>query len=202
MTPSLYAEPDTLSRLDFPTPALHSNRLIGLHGFARSGKDSVAHVLKHYGYEQIVLARPILDALITLNPIVQADTKGRTYRFNEVLVEEGYEEAKKTLEFRRLMQVFGTEVGRGIMGDDVWLEVADKKMTVGQRYVISDVRFQNEADWIKDHGGMLVKVVRPGYGPVNAHASDAGLPDSEFDLIIPNDGTLQDLAHRVHSDIV
>jgi hypothetical protein len=202
MTPSLYAEPDVLARLDFPTPPLHSNRLIGLHGFAQSGKDTVAGILKDYGYEQIILARPILEALVRLNPIVQSDNRGRLHRFNSILLEEGYEGAKQTTEFRRLMQVFGTEVGRDLFGENVWLDAAARKMEPGRLYVISDVRFHNEAQFIADRGGMLVKVVRPDTGPVNGHNSDAGLPDSLFDVILHNDGTLQDLANRVYMDLV
>jgi hypothetical protein len=42
------------------------------------------------------------------------------------------------------------------------------------------------------------KVTRPGVGPVNQHASDAGLPDDLFHKIIPNDGTIEDLAMTVN----
>lgn len=208
--PSLLAEQDT-----FWTPAREEamealilnfperRRVAGLHGFAQSGKDTVAGMLKIYGYEQVVLAQPILDALVALNAPVAHDSHGRVFRFAEVLEAEGYEGAKKTVEFRRQMQVFGTEIGRDMLSralglpSSIWIEIARNKISGSGKYAISDVRFLDEVDLVRQSGGVLIKVKRPGYGPVNDHKSDAGLPDELFDIIIDNDGTLEDLHAKV-----
>ena len=58
--------------------------------------------------------------------------------------------------------------------------------------------FENEAEMIRAHSeGILVKIVRDGVGPVNTHSSDSGLPDSMFDLIINNDGSLEEFLQSV-----
>lgn len=197
---TMYTERDTLHRL--PLTGLADSRLIGMHGFAQTGKDTVASILADHGYKKVAFASPIVQALSTLNPIVSVDNRGRTFRFNDLLELEGYEDAKKTLEFRRLLQVFGTEVGRELLGEDIWVDIAKKKIAPAGRFIITDVRFPNEVKMVKSVGGTLIKIVRPGYTPVNGHKSDSGLPDSLFDLVLVNDGTLEDLRRKVVASVV
>jgi hypothetical protein len=74
-------------------------------------------------------------------------------------------------EIRGLLQRMGTEVGRQMFGEQVWI---NKAMEIAERednVVFSDVRFHNEADAILRAGGRLWRVTRPGVGPVNSHAS-------------------------------
>jgi len=63
--------------------------------------------------------------------------------------------------------------------------------------IISDTRFMNELFIIRAHGGKAIRITRPGVEvPAWAHPSETeqmGIPDSEFDYIIRNDGTLDDL---------
>lgn len=190
---TMYTEPDTFHTL----PGSGESRLIGMHGFAGTGKDTVAQILSDHGYHRVAFATPILESLSTLNPIVSVDSMGRMLRFNDVLEMEGYEEAKKTLEFRRLMQVFGTDVGRDLFGENVWVDQAKKKMGPKGKFIITDVRFPNEVKMVKSLGGTLVKILRPGYTPVNEHISDSGLPDRLFDRILINDGSIEDLRRNV-----
>lgn len=193
--------PDPLPRLG---SGFGPNTVVGLHGVAQSGKDTAAAYLRTLGWNQVVLAAPILEALLLLDPIVTADRYGREYRFREVYEAEGYESAKKTPEFRRLMQAFGTEVGREHlskalgMEDGIWLEIAKQRLRLPGQHVISDVRFTDEVGLVQSFGGLNIKIKRPGYGPINSHASDAGLPDEMFDAIIVNSGTIEDLHHRLH----
>lgn len=209
---TMYTEVDTfwtphttavLTALDFDSPTKVTRRLVGLHGVAQSGKDTIAGMLKGYGFQQVAFAQPILDYLVALDPIVSVSSTGSVYRFAEVLAQEGYEEAKKTPEFRRLMQVLGTEVGREKISkalglpQSLWIEIARRSVATPGKYTISDVRFADEVDMVREEKGLLVKVKRPGYGPINDHVSDAGLPDHLFDLVIDNDGTLPDLQRKV-----
>jgi len=82
--------------------------IIGLSGRAGSGKDEVAKVLVDlYGYKRIAFADAIRDALYELNPLVSD-----RIRVADLVDEYGWDFAKKNFEVRRLLQVFGTEVGR------------------------------------------------------------------------------------------
>jgi len=100
------------------------------------------------------------------------------------------------------MQLFGTEFGRKMLGDDIWLRVANTMLdgvAAAPEYqdfigvVITDVRFENEADWILGHGGHVIRVERPGVGPVNGHVSENPLPDYLVSYTLKNDKTLSDL---------
>ena len=69
--------------------------------------------------------------------------------------------------------------------------------------IIPDCRFHNEIWHIKDAGGILIRVVRPGaglkdaFGPHPSEAEMANIPNSDFSAIIENTGTLEDLQHSV-----
>ena len=67
----------------------------------------------------------------------------------------------------------------------------------GDDWVITDMRFKNEYDTIKDYGGYAIKVTRPGVNPVNSHSSEDDLVDAKFNYEICNDGTLDDLENKV-----
>jgi hypothetical protein len=187
---------------------VNTPRVIGLHGYARSGKDTVAEFLKPHGYQRLAFADRLRECMYALDPIVGCDTHGRLWRLQEVVDEVGWDEAKGVTlsdegpEIRRLLQVFGTEVGRQLIKDSLWVDIVLKQIHAeinnpGHRFVITDVRFPNElAALRKVPGAQLWKINRAGVNPVNSHVSDAGIPDDEFDLVIENDGTLRDLEYR------
>lgn len=171
---------------------------IGLHGFAGAGKDEVAKILADYGYERKAFADVLREALYTLNPIAAVGNYGRSFRVQEIVDEVGWDEAKRShKEIRKMLQVLGTEVGRSMIGPDVWVNAVFKTLDPEKKYVFTDVRFQNEHHAIDSRLGTLIKIKRPGVGPVNDHPSDQGLPDQWFDSIIHNDGTLKDLHTKV-----
>jgi hypothetical protein len=65
------------------------------------------------------------------------------------------------------------------------------KAPYGPRLVITDVRFPNEAEEIKRRGGIIIRVVRDGYGPVNEHVSEVAYEGQ--DILIENNGSIEDL---------
>lgn len=68
-------------------------------------------------------------------------------------------------------------------------------------WIITDTRFTNEAEAIKQKGGIIIRVNRPGVEAVNAHPSETGLDNWKFDHVIENDGTLEQLAEKVKAII-
>lgn len=174
--------------------------LIGLHGYARSGKDSVGAVLiDKYGFTRVALADAVRDAVYALNPLIPWRSYAIPCTVQEAVDAFGWDELKATDEGRRLLQAMGTEVGREIFGKNVWLDIAAKKIdAVTGPVVVTDIRFDNELLWLgKWTDSVSAKVARPGYGPVNGHSSDAGIKDHYFDYHIKNDGSLEDLETRV-----
>jgi dephospho-CoA kinase len=88
--------------------------IIGLSGYAQSGKDTVAELLcLNYGFKRISFALPMRDAIYTLNPLVEG-----TNRIVDLVDEYGWDVAKANPEVRRLLQVFGTDVGRKMFNEN------------------------------------------------------------------------------------
>jgi hypothetical protein len=179
--------------------------VIGLHGYAQSGKDTVASMLD--GYKRLAFADRLRECTYALNPIVEFhDAHIRLQRIVDL---HGWDYAKVHCgEVRRLLQVFGTEVGRELIANNIWVDIVLDQIADGlgedeEQFVITDMRFINEVNGLLQFGDdMMVpvelwKITRPGVGPVNAHVSDAGLDDDLFDLIIENDGSLEDLKSKV-----
>ena len=79
--------------------------------------------------------------------------------YNKVFGEKDYET-------RRMLQKVGTEEGRNVFGENIWINVTETWIKLlnergVERFIICDVRFQNEADWIKKMNGILVKIIAP-----------------------------------------
>lgn len=174
-------------------------RFVGLHGYTGTGKDTVANILKDYGYNRVAFADVLRDALYALNPIVISDSIGRDYRIKDIVDEIGWEDAKRSYtEIRRMLQVLATEVGRELISQDVWVTAAFKNLDADKKYVFTDLRFENEHQAIDQNLGLLIKITRPGHGAINDHKSEKEIPDAWFDAHIKNDGTVTDLHTKVH----
>ena len=171
--------------------------LIGLVGYARSGKDTVANFLtEKHNFTRVAFADQMREALVRLDPKVNVGSLYGT-PLTSALKHFGWEGLKKESEdVRHLLQRMGTEVGREMFGEDVWVNRAMALAIKNENTVFSDVRFHNEADAILRAGGRLWKVERPGVGPVNEHISDSAMDSYQkqyFDLKIINDSTKEDL---------
>jgi len=161
--------------------------IIGLSGYARSGKDTAAeHLVSTYNFTQHSFAASMKEAMYRLNPIVHTDSIG-PIRYQSLVDVYGLDKAKEDYpEVRRLLQVFGTEVGREMFGESFWVELVLNNLR-SFHTVISDVRFTNEADAIKKRGGQIWRVNRAGIGPVTGHSSEIDLDGYSFDRVINND---------------
>ena len=163
--------------------------LLGLSGYAQSGKDTIAAILEERGFLRAGFADALREFAVALDPIVLTDGT----RYSHLLEILGYEGAKKFPEVRLFLQKLGTDAGRRVLGEDIWVETAMNRLEPDKSYVFTDVRFPNEAGAVRDRGGVLWRIDRPGYGPVNGHPSETAIDDYDFDRRIVNDGTLDDL---------
>ena len=165
-------------------------KLIGLTGPARCGKDSAAKMLvDHHGFKQYSLASPIKKMLKAIDINCNDSEK-------EIPLERF---GGKTP--RQLMQSLGTEWGRAI-SDSLWLRLAmhEYEWAKHEDYaglVISDIRFSNEGDWLREHG-TLVHISRPGVSHTKKHSSDLPLETKEGDFFICNDHTAAFLGRQIN----
>lgn len=156
--------------------------LIGLGHASRVGKDTCAQLLiEHHGYERVAFADALREFVLRTHPGVRS-----------IVERIGWEEAKEAHPFVRKTLV---EVGNGarhILGEDVWIKAAFRRIR-SERTAFTDMRYPNEAAAIRETGGLLVKVTRPGVDPL-PNVADQALADFDgWDAVIVNDGSLGDL---------
>lgn len=178
--------------------------LIGLMGYAQSGKDTAAAALIKQGYRRVAFADALRDMLYAINPITHIEQDHLNWqcideiRLQYVVDRHGWDFAKQVLpEVRELLQRLGTEAGRKVLGDGIWVDTAMAKVKPGGKYVITDVRFPNEAEAIRAAGGQLIRIIRPGCGPVNNHPSETALDGLEADVTVNNFSTIEVLEREI-----
>ena len=93
---------------------------------------------------------------------------------------------------RKLLQFVGTEIGRAKKGHNFWV---DKLQATDNDLVVTDVRFLSEVTKIRQLGGVVLTIERPGLESTDAHSSEQ-LP-SMGDYVLINDGSLDDLKNKV-----
>lgn len=170
--------------------------IIGLSGYAQSGKDEIAKILvEDYGFTRIAFADKIRELLYEMNPVV--DTH---YHLRPLVDAYGWDEVKRRPQVREMLQNVGVGA-RKIFGERFWVHEAMKAMLDDPRpdlnYVITDVRFLNEADMIRANKGQIWRVKRPEVNAVNNHVSEHDLDGYKVDMILKNEGTLDDLRELV-----
>lgn len=175
--------------------------LIGLTGYAGSGKDAVRAALEQeLGFIGFAFADPIRAMLRELLKGAGIDA---AYMDDRALKEAAI--PALGVSYRYMAQTLGTEWGRTCVDGDFWVRLAgahmadlvDKAGTDDLKFVISDVRFANEVGWVRSRGGVIWRLQRPGLAPVREHVSESGMDDIKPDFVVHNMGTLEDLREVV-----
>lgn len=168
--------------------------IIGLTGYAGSGKDTIAKLLiEHYGFVRVAFADPIRSFCYQVNPIVGWVAGEPTYLKN-IVDRDGWESAKRYEGVRRMLQNVGC-AARDVFGDMFWVHQALNSMAESHsNIVVTDVRFKNEADALKLFGAQIWRVKRPNVNAVNNHISETEMEGYKVDQIFYNAGSLEDLA--------
>lgn len=180
--------------------------IIGLSGYARSGKDTAAEALVAAGWKRVAFADTLREFLLKLNPFVRGNIEDNCVAFDRLswVIDQygwdGYKESRYGNDIRALLQRLGTECGRELISDTIWIDAALGKSEFNN-VCITDCRFPNEAQAIKDRGGMVIRIERPGVGPANDHPSEHALADWTFDHVIHNDGSIEELHAKLHSRV-
>jgi len=174
-------------------------------GYAHSGKDAFVDGLENCGdYCRTFMSKPLMNALLTLDPVIEVENpynmqlfaREPNVRYSALHALLGYTESKDEPEVRRLLQVLGTEIGRNMFGDDVWVNMIFEELFEADKPygAVTGVRFANEMSTLKSNFETTsVWIHRPGIVPINSHSSDNSLGPDDFDIIIENTGTLADL---------
>jgi hypothetical protein len=175
--------------------------IIGITGHARNGKDSVADILiNEYRFERLSFAWPIKEACKTIFGWTDEHVYGSL---------KDVEDKEWGISPRLAMQLLGTDWGQFTLceksisfaattGRSIWVKRALKGKS-NKNIVISDVRFLHEAESIKNAGGYIFRVIRPGFEGTSIHPSETEMIEIKEDACIINDRSLDDLRGAVYS---
>ena len=145
---------------------------IGLIGLAGSGKDTAAAIVcRKLNHKQLSFATKLKDVCMTLGWDGHKDTRGR-----------------------KLLQNMGMAFRE--YNPNTWIDEVDKTLDRSLHHVFADVRFANEAEYIKNQlNGVIIRVVRPSlvFTETHQHVSEAGQNQIAVDYNLLNDGSLEDL---------
>lgn len=200
--------------------------IVGLLGFIGSGKGTAGDILKDMGFTPVSFAKGVKDVAAEMfdwpRHLLEGDTQhSRDWREKP----DAFWSKEFNSEFtpRLALQLLGTEVGRDVFHRDFWIIKLKKyiESAPNQDYVVTDVRFQNEVEFIQKNGGLLIEIqrgVKPHWYEIAAkanrtgdkHALDwmqnnSGIHASEWswvgcstNYIIQNEGTLEDLKTKLN----
>lgn len=150
--------------------------LIGLTGYARSGKDTVANYLvSDYGFVRIGFADKLKELAVMIDPDLDSLVK--------VL---GWETAKQVPKYRKFLQDLGNSA-RLVLNENIWINKVFEQIGL-RNIVISDARYLNEFEAIQAVGGKVIRINRNDVGPVNDHITETGHGNFSTDFVVYNNG--------------
>lgn len=163
--------------------------VIGLTGNIGSGKTTIAeYLVKTYGFTKLAFADELKRMLVRAGILTPDEVK------------------EKTPYARKMLQLIGTELIRKQIDEDFWIKKLDEKIKYlieegRQRFVIDDVRFPNEAEYIHSLGGKIIRIKKETHlhdqdWALN-HESEKYVDSIPADFEVINDGTLEELYEKV-----
>lgn len=154
---------------------LPRQRIVGLMGYAGAGKDTAAEGLVQAGWTRVAFA----DALKAVAHHIGWD-------------------GRKDARGRVLLQRLGVAV-RDYVDSEAWVRAAARTIdSIDGDVVVTDVRFPNEVEFIRARYGLVVRIDRPGTGPLNAHVSEHAWTGSKPDCVLVNDGDPEAIQRQLH----
>jgi hypothetical protein len=168
-------------------------KVIGLVGYPRTGKDAIAQKLvEDHGFVRLAFGDSVKRLLLAIDP---------SYNDNLDVLEK--RKASGIYETREKLQNLG-QVLRNFR-EDFWVDTLRKEfmeLPEEASVIITDIRYQNEFHFVKDVGGEVVGIERPGYGPVNAHESEVntGVLLEHAGRTITNGSTIQQAVDALLSE--
>jgi len=183
--------------------------LIGITGRKRSGKDTIGNYLvNNHGFVRVAFADALKDAC----QIIFGLTSEQVYGDLKEIKDKYWD-----YEPRELLQIVGTDLFREALpnklkkiGPDIWIRSVDRKikqlMESGyKRFVITDIRFPNELEFIKNNNGISWKVTRKSVIPQDlssVHASEREIDNLNCDIVFENEQTIVELLRHVDNEFI
>lgn len=169
-----------------------TTQVIGFAGYAGSGKNAAAEAL---GGVVIGFADPLYAGLAAMLGVTEEQLRARA---TKELPMAGIGKSP-----RDLLRTLGTEWGRELVREDIWIvrarqRIEDASQAGAAIVAVCDVRFPNEVAMVRELGGQVWWVDRPGI-TCGEHVSDRAVGPEDCDLVVDNSGTVEQLRWRVQA---
>lgn len=152
--------------------------IIGISGLKGSGKDTIAdYLFNSYDYTKWSFADPIKEMMLIAFPKLNPKYLYGNSEFRNKEIAPG-------ITIRKALQTLGTDWGRNMMYEDIWVDNLFDEYDSNRNLVISDLRFVNEARAIKKRGGKIWYVTRNDSG--DDHISENEMKSVEFQVFVDN----------------
>lgn len=175
-----------------------NQNLIGITGYKRSGKDTAGEYFIKQGYIKYAFAGPLKKACQEIFMFTDEQTEGKD--------KEKYDD-RWNISARKVFQRFGTEIFRENLADfypemekikenfwtyrfKIWYE-NQLEINKDVKIVVTDVRFDNEANIIKELGGIIIKVERKNKKNLDQHKSETSIEKIKCDYLVKNDSNIE-----------
>ena len=165
--------------------------IIGLIGNKRVGKDTFAdYLVEKYNFRKIAFADPIKNGVKILFDLSDEQLNGN---LKEVI------DKRWNRTPRQILQEIGTDYCRKNYGEDIWIKRMKYELSKSKdtNIVISDIRFPNEAEAVREMGGYLIKIIRNNIEISDKHISEQLIETISFNNSIKNDGTFQEYKNKI-----
>lgn len=196
--------------------------IVGLVGFIGSGKGTAGEILENFGFEQVSFASAVKDVTAIMFGWDRTMLEGKTDHSRAWREKEDSFWSKRMnrpFSPRLALQLMGTEVGRQTFDQNFWVSRLEASLNSNKNYVITDVRFQNEIEFVHNKNGIVIEIQR-GLKPnwytianqankgsskaenfmktnVEVHESEWRWIGGQIDHVIDNDGTVDELKEKV-----
>lgn len=188
--------------------------VVGITGYARVGKDTVAnHLVDIGGFTRLAFADPLRKIVRVMDPVLVVredidiyddDLAHSEHRLSDYLkLGVSDAELKAHTDYREYLKRLGNGA-REHVSADVWITAAETSLWRAaaqgkSRFVLSDCRFPNEAAWIRDFGGYVWRIVREGYGPESDFELASDAIEADFTFGAPDVPSLQAVTAQILS---
>lgn len=166
-------------------------KIVGFSGKAGSGKDTAGkYLVDRYGWLHYFFAKPLKEGCNIMFNLSEEEIKNKEKKIDR------WDKSP-----RQLYQLLGTDVARAI-DDKVWIKGAQNFIdnNPDSSIVITDVRFPNEADWIRDNNGIVIFLEREIADIEHCyHSSENSLSGEDVDFYIENDRTIDALHLQIYN---
>ena len=178
--------------------------IIGITGHIGSGKSlTSSYLTQYYGFTEYTFADPIKKIAMTLG-----------FEYREMYGTQ--EEKQKNNEFwgvsgREFLQKFGTDTCRdflpevlpnmNIQNGSIWVNLFKKFIdtNIEKDIVVSDIRFTNEFNSVKEKKGIMIKIIRDNTTLTDIHSSENNYNSFDCDYVIYNNGTKEELFVKIYT---